>query len=62
MIYFNFMNNQKLSNVGFYNKNQKFRTFTDYNVSSFESDKQSVVNVRSILINVKKKKISVISS
>ena len=38
MIYLNFMNdiNQKLSKVGFCNKNQKFSTFIDYNLSSFE--------------------------
>ena len=51
----NFMNNidQKLSTVGFCNKNQKFRTLRDYNLSSFESDQPGVVNMRSIYIDVK---------
>ena len=44
------MNNidQNLSKVGFRNKYQKFRTFIEPNLSSFESDQRNVVNVLSI--------------
>ena len=49
-IYLNFMNNikKKLSNIEFCNRNQKFRTFIDNNLSRFASDQQSVVNVHLI--------------
>ena len=57
-IYLNFMKNinQKLSKVGFCNINQKTATaFVDSNLSSFESDQPSVVNVPSYRWMLKKK-------
>ena len=49
-IYLNFMSklNEKLWEVRFCNKKPKFCKFMDYNLSSFESDQPSVMNVRSI--------------
>ena len=46
--------NQKLSKVRFFIRKKKFRTFIDYNLSSFESNQQSVENVCSVWMDEKK--------
>ena len=49
--YINFINNVniKLAQVGFWNKNHKFRTFIIYKVSRSQSDQPTVVNMRSYI-------------